>query len=114
MQKDTMTSYPITISAETFDMSGMMAGGQRIGGPNTRSELRDGVHADYRDIELSETVFASIIENNLTTFKSYLDDPNSEIHQYLGENGFVYTYDVCFDVYSYDANGVLILSLIHI
>lgn len=110
MQKDTMTSYPITISAETFDMSGMMAGGQRIGGPNTRSELRDGVHADYRDIELSETVFASIIENNLTTFKSYLDDPNSEIHQYLGENGFVYTYDACFDVYSYDANGVLINS----
>ena len=107
MQKDTMVSYPITISAETFDMSGMMAGGQRIGGPDARSELRDGVHADYRDLELNEI---SIIENNLTTFKSYLDDPDSEIHQYLGENGFVCTYDVRFDIYSYDADGVLVSS----
>lgn len=53
---------------------------------------------------------SSIVENNLTEFKKYLDDPDSEIQQYLGENGVIYTYDVNFNVYSYDTNGTLINS----
>ena len=35
---------------------------------------------------------------------------DSEIQQYLGENGVIYTYDVNFNVYSYDTNGTLINS----
>ena len=46
----------------------------------------------------------------MTEFKKYLDDPDSEIQQYLGENGVIYTYDVNFNVYSYDTNGTLINS----
>ena len=49
-------------------------------------------------------------ENLLREFKKYLDDPDSEIQQYLGENGVIYTYDVNFNVYSYDTNGTLINS----
>ena len=46
------------------------------------------------------------MENNLTDFKAYLDDPDSEIRQYLGENGIIYTYDVkSLSVYSYDEEG---------
>ena len=50
----------------------------------------------------------SITKNNLTDFKSYLDDPDSKIHQYLGENGIVYSYDTQFDVYTYDPEEELI------
>ena len=96
IQKDTMTSYPITIEAETFDMSSIMAGSQQIGKTNTPSGTRDGVYIDYSGLETSQTIAASIIENNLTAFKSYLEDPNCEIHPYLGENGVIYTYDVSF------------------
>ena len=53
---------------------------------------------------------ASIVENNLTAFKKYLDDPDSDIRQYLGENGIMYAYDVHFSVYSHDADGKLIDS----
>jgi len=53
---------------------------------------------------------SNIVENNLTEFKKYLDNPDSEIQQYLGENGVVYTYDVDFGVYSYDSEGTLINS----
>ena len=42
------------------------------------------------------------------TLKKYLDDPNSEIAQYLGENGVVYSYDVPFGVYSKNEEGKLI------
>lgn len=45
------------------------------------------VHADYSDIKQSEAVANGIKSNNLTDFKKYLDNPNSDIRQYLGENG---------------------------
>lgn len=115
VQKDTMASYPITISAETIDVSGAMGMrgeivGDRRGENKAENENRIGVYADYKDIETSEKISSNIVENNLTEFKKYLDNPDSEIRQYLGENGIVYTYDVNFSVYSHDADGKLIDS----
>ena len=115
VQKDTMASYPITISDETIDISSIMGMrceivGELRGENGEGTENRTGVYADYREIETSEKITSSIVENNLTEFKKYLDDPTSEIQQYLGENGIVYTYDVDFSVYSYDADGTLIDS----
>ena len=113
VQKETMSSYPLTISDETIDVSSVMGRrseiiNERRDPDSDKSEERSGVYADYRDLETRETMTSSIVENNLTEFKKYLDDPDSEIQQYLGENGVIYTYDVNFNVYSYD------LSLIHI
>lgn len=115
IQKETMSAYPITISSETIDTSSIMgmrgeiAG--KVKGQNTEEQKnRDGVYIDYRDIESSEMIMSSIVENNLTDFKKYLDDPNSDIQQYLGENGVIYTYDVDFSVYSHDVDGQLINS----
>lgn len=117
IQKDTMTSYPMTISSETTDMSAMMGmGGGMMGGSmmgsssDTAENDGNGVYADYSDIESSEAIASSVIENNLTAFKQYLDDPDSEIQPYIGENGVVYTYNVNFEVYSYDAEEKLVNS----
>ncbi len=114
VQKDTMSSYPITISAQTIDISGIMGvRGEVVGamrGDHASNAPSDGVYADYQDMKASQMVSTSIVENNLTEFKKYLDDPDSEIHRYLGENGIVYTYDVSFDVYSHDADGSLVSS----
>lgn len=115
VQKDTMASYPITISDETIDVSSVMGMrgeviGEMRGENKTETENRTGVFADYKEIETSEKISSSIVENNLTEFKKYLDNPDSEIQQYLGENGIVYTYDVNFSVYSHDADGKLIDS----
>lgn len=115
VQKETMSSYPLTISDETIDVSSIMGMrseiiNERRDPGSDKSEERSGVYADYRDMETRETMTSSIVENNLTEFKKYLDDPDSEIQQYLGENGVIYTYDVNFSVYSYDANGTLINS----
>ncbi len=58
----------------------------------------------------AKKISSNIVENNLTEFKKYLDNPDSEIRQYLGENGIIYSYDVNFSVYSHDADGNLINS----
>lgn len=112
IQKETMTSYPITISAETIDMSGIMGlqgqmMGARNGGQGSKDE-RDGIYANSLELEVEQTLTSSVTENDLTAFKKYLDDADSEIQQYLGENGVVYGYDVNFDVYSYDADGNIV------
>lgn len=113
VQKDTMASYPITISSETIDVSGAIGMRSEIVGERkneTETENRTGVYADYKDIETSEKISSNIVENNLTEFKKYLDNPDSEIRQYLGENGIIYSYDVNFSVYSHDVDGNLINS----
>lgn len=119
VQKDTMASYPITISDETIDVSGAMGMRGEIVGEmrnenKPENENLNGVFADYKDIETSEKISSNIVENNLTEFKKYLDNPDSEIRQYLGENGIIYTYDVDFSVYSHDSDGKLIDSDIEV
>lgn len=109
MQKETMTSYPITLSTTAIDLSSMMGNrGNRISGEEETKSDRIGVYADNTALEIRQTITSSIAENDLTAFKKYLDNPDSEIRQYLGENGVVYTYDVNFNVYSYDSNGTLV------
>ena len=116
IQRDTMASYPITVSATSLDLSSFMGNN----GPNALEEESEEageeekpagkVSASFGDIEAGSAVSTSIKENNLTDFKKYLDDPNSEIHNYIGENGIVYTYDVDFKVYSYDSDEKLVDS----
>ena len=114
VQKEALSSYPITISQQAFDLTSLLTG--------ETSELRDSliegmmnpgendegvVSADYSSVQVSEAVTGSLSENDLTAFKKYLDDETSEIHKYLGENGIAYTYDISFDVYTETEDGLL-------
>ena len=107
IQESTMLSYPITIEAQTFDLASMMAAGHEKSNREVTHE-KDGVYSNSRDVELAANVVMSFTKNNLTDFKKYLDNPDNEIHQYLGENGINYSYPVKFDVYTYDPEDVLI------
>ena len=78
------------------------------GAEETADQNATGVHADHRQLEMQESLESSVTENDLTAFKNYLDDPDSEIAQYLGENGVVYTYNVQFDVFARDADGNIV------
>lgn len=114
IQKDTMESYPITIGTESFDMFSL--GGNSMGDAIDDMEKREerkkrtAVYADYSSIKRSDAFTSSFKTNNLTDFKKYLDNPESEINKYLGENGVVYTYDVKFSAFSYNKDEKLIDS----
>lgn len=108
LQKSTMTSYPVTIQANSMDLSSLLA---TVSSEEDSCEVDhelDGVYSNSTDIEAASTVSLSMQTNNLTEFKKYLEDPDSEIHKYLGENGIVYSYDTNFAVYTYDAEGKFI------
>ena len=110
IQRDTMTAYPITIDSQTFDMTSIMgaqAGGKETGG---KSAKNDGIYPDDRSIKQTSSLTSSITKNNLADFKKYLDDPNSEVRQDVGETGIQYTYDVKLSVFSHDPDGTLVTA----
>ena len=111
IQRNTMTSYPITITAETFDFSSLMEmGGETVGESTDSKTDKNKVNAGYEELKMSESIFNSVTENDLTSFKKYLDKKDSEIHKYIGENGIIYTYSVNFSVFSYNEKGEIINS----
>lgn len=108
IQKDTMASYPILLEGQTMDLSDFIALSQNAASFDEIDHDRDAVYSDGTAVELESTVMTSFTENNLTDFKNYLDNKDSEIHQYIGENGIVYSYKTAFSAFSYDPDGVLI------
>ena len=107
IQRDTMVSYPITIEAQSFDITSMMEVGREHVVGEVDHEL-DKIYSNSFDLEMASKTTTSIKKNNLSPLKEYLDDKNNEIHQYIGENGIVYSYNVSFDTYAYDPDDLLI------
>ena len=110
IQKSTMTSYPITIQAQSIDLSSIMETGMNNveNYKEAADHKLDGVYSNGKSLEMTSSIATSITENNLTRFKRYLDDPDSAIQSYIGENGIVYSYDTKFYVYTYDPEGELV------
>ena len=107
IQKSTMTSYPVTIDAQSMDLSSMLAAG-RVSSSNELTHELDGVYSNNSDVEMAASSSMSIKSNNLTSFKEYLEADDCEILQYVGSEGIHYSYDVQFGVYAYDPDGVLV------
>ncbi|WP_317326683.1 ABC transporter ATP-binding protein/permease [Turicibacter sanguinis] len=111
IQKSTMSSYPISIQSQSIDLSSIMSSGQenmkKLKSGKVDHDL-DAVYSNGTELEMASKMTTSITENNLTEFKKYLDDTENEIHQYIGENGIVYSYDTKFDVYTYDSEDTLV------
>ena len=105
VQADTLSSYPITIQAESVDMTNMMTSFMGM-----RAESGSGMHD--RDAVYSSTVMYDMMNsmisadkqtNNLKPFKAYIEDENSEISQYL--SSVQYSYDLDMNLYAEDKEG---------
>lgn len=108
IQKSTMVSYPISIEAESMDVSSILSAREDLRAPKEIDHEKDAVYSNVSSIERASTVTTSFTENNLTEFKKYLERENCELNNYVGEHGIVYSYDTKFDVYAYDSEGKLV------
>ena len=107
IQRNAMSSYPITIDEQSIDLSSLMELNGNADDKNI-SHGNDAVYSDNSRMESFSNFTSSITKNNLTKFKKYLDDPKSEIHKYIGENGIVYSYTTKFSAFSFDGSGELV------
>lgn len=109
IQKSTMASYPISIEERTFDLSTVIAETPRPGATEEEVDhALDGVYVNGSDLEQASKIQTNYNENNLTAFKKYLDDPTSEIHEFVGENGIIYSYNTNFSIFTKDSEEALI------
>ena len=107
IQKSTMVSYPISIEAESMDVTSILSARKDMKTPKEIEHEKDAVYSNVSSIEMASEVTTSVTKNNLTEFKKYLESENCEINNYVGEHGIVYSYDTKFDVYAYDSEGKL-------
>ena len=106
IQRDTMTSYPLEIRSKALDMSSVLnaSGGIDSGGNTGTDSESTGLYADTSDVTFGSTGVA-YKKNDLKAFKQYIEDQDSPIRQYIGNNGVNYTYNTAFTVYTKDPDG---------
>ncbi|MCI8808137.1 MAG: ABC transporter ATP-binding protein/permease [Oscillospiraceae bacterium] len=114
VQEDTLSSYPITIQAESTDMTAMMASlmgarhSQAGGAEGGAGHDPDRVYASTVMYDLMDSMLNAEVEtNNLEAFKAYLDEGGGGIKDMANVH---YSYDFDFDIYTQDENGDIIKS----
>ena len=111
IQRETMLSYPITIQSKAMDLTSFLQTGREASeGKDKVDHKKDAVYTDGTLLKLASTMTTNIYDNNLEKFKKYLDDKDSEINKYVGNNGIIYNYRTKFNIFSYDPDGVLVNS----
>ena len=111
VQEDTLTSYPLTIQAESTDMTAMMAslmGARRdqLTGAAAEGQDPDRVYPSTVMYDMMDSMLNAKVEtNNLEAFKAYLDNGGGGIKDMANIH---YSYDFDFDIYAQDENGDII------
>lgn len=112
VQKSTMASYPVTISSQSVDLGDVMNSRKEYAEKirneqNSSPTNNNGIIIDYSDNE-TNIISTNIKDNNLREFKQYIESQNSDIKNYVGENGISYSYDLNYSVFTYSKNGEFI------
>ena len=113
IQQDTMSAYPITIEEQSIDLESLINVGELAEDDSsedeeTNNEDLDAIYSNTLSLEMLSSTASSFRENNLTSFKEYLDNSSNEISPFVGANGIVYSYAVNFDLFSYDEEETLV------
>ena len=108
VQEDTLSSYPITIEAESVDMSAMLTSLMGTKKEAEPERALDRVYTSTVMFDLMDSMFnAETVTNDLKSFKAWLEQDGNEIAQLAAIR---YGYDFAFDIYNKDANGEIIKS----
>ena len=89
-ERDAMSGYPLQITRSSADISGLleMAGGPSENARNTNPSLDDVIP----ESKAMENMFSTISNNDLKSFKSFLDSGTSGVEQYV--SSIKYGYDL--------------------
>lgn len=96
IQEDTLTSYPLTITQESSDISGMLLSMVSEKGENDNSDK-------VTEEQYISSVLANVSTNDLQSFKNYVNDNREKIKDDV--TSIEYSYSVEPNVYAKDATG---------
>lgn len=110
VQQDTLTSYPITIEAESVDMTSMLTSLMGVSDEENSGAPReeDRVYVSNVMYDMMDSMMnAETVTNNLKAFKEYLEEGGGGITD-LAQ--VYYGYDFKFDIYNKDPDGKVVKS----
>ncbi|MBR6102126.1 MAG: ABC transporter ATP-binding protein/permease [Ruminococcus sp.] len=105
VQEDTLSSYPLQIEHQTFDISELLT--SMTGETANQVKYDDGkIHTNNRMYNLVNTMVSQVITNNLKSFKSFLDDDANGFKELT--TSIKYTYQTPLNVYRADFDNGLV------
>ena len=108
VQRDTLSSYPVQLQSQTMDISSMiemMTGSDK----DSVDHDKDKVYSNMIMSEMMNTMISDVKNNNLKSFKKYIDDNKDEISTYASD--IRYSYNVDINIYDTDtSDGVTQLN----
>ena len=110
VQRDTLSSYPITMEAETVDSSALFAAmmGVNQEGESLNPHDLDKVYANSTMYDMMNSLNnMETRSNNLKAFKKFLEE-NGEMQKYV--SSVQYSYDMDLSIYTKDTNGKVMKS----
>ena len=102
VQRDTLSSYPITLQAESIDISSMVTS---MTGNSDSEEHEDKSKIYSNDImgDMINTMVKEVKSNNLSEFKKYIENGGSDIKSYVSD--IQYSYAVPLNIYMKDTSN---------
>lgn len=101
-EEETLSSYPLTISKESVDMSAMLeslAGNQEVEEYND-----DKIHSVNIMGDIFTSMTFEITKNNTKDFKEYLESDKTDIKDYVSD--IQYTYNITMNLYKNDLDKI--------
>ncbi len=105
-EEQALTSYPLTITKSSFDMSSLLS--MSMGGTSSTTSGSDSASDDSASSgtipqsHMMSDMFAQVKNNDLASFKEFLDSGDSGIEQYVST--ITYDYGIVPQVYSADTS----------
>lgn len=89
IEKDTLSSYPLTLESQVIDMSSMMASMR----PNQDNMVfeEDKIYSSNIMSGMMDMMLSSATNNNLTGFKEFIDSGNSGLEELTSEIRYLYS-----------------------
>ena len=108
VQRETLSSYPITIEAETMDMTAMMAGMMEDKTTSLETRDEDKIYSSTVMYDMMNSMFnMETTQNDLASFKAYLESEKGKDFSFATVQ---YRYDVPLGIYTKDTEGAVVKS----
>ena len=104
VQRDTLSSYPLEINARNMDMSGALNAMMDMEG-NGRAQEEGKVYSGGRMTTLMSSWMSGVQENDLESFKQWLDDPATGMDRLV--SGIQYQYMTPLTIYRTDGGRMI-------
>ena len=105
IQRDALTSYPITIESSTTDIATAMGSLMTVPPSETTGATDEIIRSNNSMAQMIESFSAGVWKNDLKSFSAFLNSENSKINQYATSTQFIY--DNIMNIYSVADDGTL-------